>query len=57
MTRICITGGVEQDITGDFALKRLEVEYMKARNDDRPQCDVDDIREAICLARGWAFER
>jgi hypothetical protein len=44
------------DIAGAYALARLEAEYMRARVDDRPAQDLDDLREAICLVRGWRFE-
>jgi hypothetical protein len=57
MTRIVICGGPSTDIAGDFAIKVLEIAYAKSQLEDQPQRERDDIREAICLARGWRFER
>lgn len=56
MTRICITGE-PTDYEGRPALRMLEAAYFTAKTADRPQHDIDDLREAICLAQGWEFKR
>lgn len=44
------------EAAGRYALLRLEVAYYLAQVLDRPQKDLDDIREAICLVKGWEFK-
>ena len=44
------------DIVGRHALMLLEAAYLTAQS--RPQTaqrDIDDLREAVCLAHGWEF--
>lgn len=45
-----------RDVVGRHAVQLLETRYLWARVEDRPQKELDDLREAICLANGWRFE-
>lgn len=42
------------DVVGDSAIKLLELEYMRERCEVEPdEQRLQDLREAISLARGW----
>lgn len=45
------------DLVGEAAIQVVELAYMRARASGRPQPEIDDLREWICLARGWRFTR
>jgi len=45
------------DVTGEHAVKLAECAYMRARMLDRPADEIDDLREFICLARGWEYRK
>lgn len=44
------------DRVGDYALCVLEAEYFRRKSESRYR-EADEVREAICLARGWEFKR